>query len=589
MKDTVANHLVRYLERRGVRHVFGLCGHTNIAVLSAMANSGIDFINVRHEQIAAHAADGYARVTRKASVLLTHLGPGLTNAATGVANAALDCTPMVVIAGDVPSHYFGKHPHQEVNLHADGAQYEIYRPFVKRAWRVDDPQLFPEIIAKAFLLAESGQPGPVLVDVPMEVFSAEVDSTLFTRLEANTRELRKPSLDIATAREIVTKMAEARSPLLYVGGGIVLADACEELRALVDHLGIPVAHSLMGKGALPDDHPLLLGMSGFWGTKLVNDSCLAADWVLGLGTRFKEADCSSWYRDFTFNIPPTRLIHIDIEPSEIGRNFATELGAVADLKMALAVLLQVARESYPAGRKPGAIATRIAEARRDFASSNREMATSDAFPLMPERILAEVRAQLPRDAIITTDVGWNKNGVGQQFPVYSPGSVLTPGGFATMGFGPPAAIGAKIAAPDRVVLSLVGDGGFGQNPSALATAVEQGLAIVWLVMNNNAYGTIAGLQKAAYGLTHGTLFPVANVGWDAQKPNYAEIARAYGCEGERLKSAADLAPALRRALASGKPYVLDVPMKNNPTPTTGHWNILDIYAPDQKLEHAATD
>ena len=589
MKDTVANHLVRYLEKRGVRHVFGLCGHTNIAVLSAMASSSIDFINVRHEQVAAHAADGYARVTRKASVVLTHLGPGLTNAATGVANAALDCIPMVVIAGDVPSHYFGKHPHQEVNLHADGAQHEIYRPFVKRAWRVDDPNLFAEIIDKAFLLAESGQPGPVLVDVPMDVFSAEVDSTLFTRLEANTRNLRKPSLDISTAREIVIRMAEAREPLIYVGGGVVLADACEELCAFVDHLGIPVAHSLMGKGALPDDHPLLLGMSGFWGTKLVNDTCLAADWVLGLGTRFKEADCSSWYRDYTFNIPPTRLIHIDIEPAEIGRNFVTEIGAIADLKQSLQVLNVVAREMYPAPRKAARITDTIAKFRREFAASNQVMATSDAFPMMPERILAEVRAQLPRDAIITTDVGWNKNGVGQQFPVYTPGSVLTPGGFATMGFGPPAAIGAKIAAPQRVVLSLVGDGGFGQNPSALATAVEQGLAIIWLVMNNNAYGTIAGLQKAAYGLTHGTLFPAETTGWDAQKPNYAEIARAYGCEGERLRSAADLAPALRRALASGKPYLLDVPMKNNPTPTTGHWNILDIYAPDSALEHAATD
>ena len=447
MKDTVANHLVRYLERRGVRHVFGLCGHTNIAVLSAMANSRVEFVNVRHEQVAAHAADGYARATGKASVLLTHLGPGLTNAATGVANAALDCIPMVVIAGDVPSHYFGKHPHQEVNLHADGAQHEIYRPFVKRAWRVDDPTLFAEIIDKAFLLAESGQPGPVLVDVPMDVFSARSRRALFTRLENNTRSLRKPSLDIKTAREIVHHMAEARQPLIYAGGGIVLAQAWEELRAFVDHLGIPVAHSLMGKGALPDDHPLLLGMSGFWGTKLVNDACLAADWVLGLGTRFKEADCSSWYRNYTFNIPPTRLIHIDIEPSEIGRNFTTELGAVADLKEALTVLLQVARELYPSGRKPGRIVEQIAASRREFAAHNKAMATSDAFPMMPERILAEVRAQLPRDAIITTDVGWNKNGVGQQFPIYTPGSVLTPGGFATMGFGPPAAIGAKIARP----------------------------------------------------------------------------------------------------------------------------------------------
>jgi acetolactate synthase-1/2/3 large subunit len=589
MKDTVANHLVRYLERRGVRHVFGLCGHTNIAVLSAMAESRVEFVNVRHEQVAAHAADGYARATGKASVLLTHLGPGLTNAATGVANAALDCIPMVVIAGDVPSHYFGKHPHQEVNLHADGSQYEIYRPFVKRAWRVDDPNLFAEIVDKAFLLAESGQPGPVLVDVPMDVFSAEVDSQFFTRLDNNTRALRKPSLDVRTAREIVRRMAEARQPVIYAGGGIVLAQAWEELRAFVDHLGIPVAHSLMGKGALPDDHPLLLGMSGFWGTKLVNDTCLGADWLLGLGTRFKEADCSSWYRNYTFNVPPTKLIHIDIEPSEIGRNFPTELGAVADLQEALGVLLQVARELYPAGRKPGPIVEQIAASRREFAAANKALATSDAFPMMPERILAEVRAQLPRDAIITTDVGWNKNGVGQQFPIYTPGSVLTPGGYATMGFGPPAAIGAKIARPDRTVISLVGDGGFGQNPAALATAVEQKLAIVWLVMNNNAYGTIAGLQKAAYGLTHGTLFPVAEGSWSEQTPNYAEIARAYGCEGERLKSAADLAPALRRALSSGRPYVLDVPMKNNPTPTTGHWNILDIYAPDKQLEHVATD
>jgi acetolactate synthase-1/2/3 large subunit len=589
MKDTVAKLLVPYLERRGVRHVFGLCGHTNIAVLAAMAGSALTFVNVRHEQVAAHAADGYARVTGKASVLLTHLGPGLTNAATGVANAALDCIPMVVIAGDVPSHYFGRHPHQEVNLHADGAQYEIYRPFVKRAWRVDDPRLFPEIIEKAFLLAESGQPGPVLVDVPMDVFSTEIDDSLFSRFEDSVRVLRKPSIDLASAREIVRHLAEASNPLIYAGGGVVLAQASEQLRAFVDHLGIPVAHSLMGKGALPDDHPLLLGMSGFWGTSLVNKTCMQADWLLAVGTRFKEADCSSWYRDYTFNIPPTRLIHIDIEPSEIGRNFPTELGVVADLRQALSVLLQVAREMYPSGRKHEQIARRIADFRREFAASNQAMQVCDAFPMMPERILAEVRAQLPRDAIITTDVGWNKNGVGQQFPIYTPGSFITPGGFATMGFGPSAAIGAKLARPDRTVISLVGDGGFGQNPAALATAVEHDLGIVWVVMNNNAYGTIAGLQKAAYGLTHGTLFPASAGGWAEQTPNYALIARAYGCAGERLTSAAEFAPALRRALDSGRPYLLDVPMKNNPTPTTGHWNILDIYSPERRLEHVATD
>ncbi|MBC8159189.1 MAG: thiamine pyrophosphate-binding protein, partial [Alphaproteobacteria bacterium] len=225
MQDLVANQLVRYLEDRGVEHIFGLCGHTNIAVLSAMANHRINFINVRREQIAAHAADGYARIKNKASVLLTHLSPGLTNAATGVANASMDCIPMVVIAGDVPTHYYGKHPHQEVNLHADASQYEIYRPFVKRAWRVDRPELLPEIIDKAFRLAESGQPGPVLVNVPMDVFSAKIDTELFDRLKGNTQVLSKPSIDRDAAIQVVRNLAQAQSPVLYIGGGVLLAGA----------------------------------------------------------------------------------------------------------------------------------------------------------------------------------------------------------------------------------------------------------------------------------------------------------------------------------------------------------------------------
>ena len=585
---TVAEQLVGYLERRGVRHVFGLCGHTNIAVLSAMAGSTIDFVNVRHEQVAAHAADGYARVTGRASVLLSHLSPGLTNAATGVANAALDCIPMVVIAGDVPSHYFGRHPHQEVNLHADGAQFEIYRPFVKRAWRVDKAELFAEIVDKAFLLAENGQPGPVLVDVPMDVFSQPVDPALFARLDHGAQTLHRPSLDEDAAVAIVTRLAEAERPVLYVGGGVLLARASDGLRQFAEHLGIPVAYSLMGKGALSDDHPLTLGMTGFWGTTLVNDTCLAADVILAIGTRFKEADSSSWYRDYTFNIPDTALLHIDIEPSEISRTFPVEIGAVADAAAALRVLNRIARERYPDGVDHPAIRQRIAEFRTAFLESNRPMATSDAFPMMPERILADVRSVVPDDAYLTTDVGWNKNGVGQQFPIRTPGTVLTPGGFATMGFGPSAAIGAKLAAPDRTVVSLVGDGGFGQNPAMLATAVEHDLGIVWVVMNNNAYGTIAGLQLAHFGLTYGTTFP--GDGADPELlPNYAAVANAYGATGIRIEAAADFRPALEKALAIDRPVVLDVAMKNNPTPTTGHWNILDIYSPGERRSHLATD
>ena len=582
MKDLVAQQVVSYLEDRGVEYVFGLCGHTNIALLSALEKSSVHFVNTRHEQIAAHAADGYARAKKTTSVVLSHLGPGMSNAATGVANAALDCIPMVVIIGDIPSHYYGKHPHQEVNLHADGAQSEMYRPFCKRVWRVESPELFPEILEKAFQLAESGQPGPVAIDVPMDIFSKDVEVERFARVKKNTRNLSKPSLDEDVAKEIVTRMVEAKKPLLYVGGGIILADAAEELQAFVDHTNIPVAHSLMGKGALPDDHPFTLGMSGFWGTQYINDSCRTADYIMGLGTRFKEADCSSWYPEFTFDIPGTsKLIHIDIDSSEIGRNYPVEIGAVADLKQALKVLTKVAKQLYPQGIQRPELKQEIANYRAEFKSSNSTMEQSDAYPMMPERILADVRAVLPRDAIITTDVGWNKNGVGQQFPIYTPGSIQIPGGYATMGFGAPAALGAKLACPDKVVIALIGDGGFGQNPAVLATAAYEKIPVVWVVMNNNAFGTIAGLEKAHYGTTFGTIFP--------EPTDFAAIAKAYGVEGISIQSAAEFKPSLEKAIASNKPTVIDVRMINNPVPTTGHWNILDIYSPGKKVSHVSTD
>lgn len=588
MKDLISNQLVKYLEARGVEHIFGLCGHTNIAVLAALSKSDkIKFINTRHEQIAAHAADGYARATGKASVLLSHLSPGLTNAATGVANASLDSIPMVVIAGDVPTHYYGKHPHQEVNLHADASQCEIYRPFCKRVWRVDSPHLFPEILEKAFILAESGRPGPVLIDVPMDIFSKEVDVALFDRVLTNNRELAKPSLDELTAEKIIAQLLAAKTPLLYVGGGIMLAKCMDELRELAEHLSLPVAHTLMGKGALADDHPLTLGMTGFWGTTFINEKCKGADWILGLGTRFSEADCSSWEEEYTFKFGPeaTQLIHIDIDPNEIGRNYPVAIGAVADLKQALTALIRVAKRLCPAGIQRPALVAEMAANRASFVASNTLWVESNDFPMTPQRILSDLRKALPRDSYICTDVGWNKNGLAQQYPVYTPGTIFTPGGFATMGFGSPAAVGAKIALKDKIVVALTGDGGWGQNPAVLATARENDVPVIWVIMNNHAFGTIAGLEKAHYDTTFATVFEVDGETWS---PDYAAIARAYGIEGITVNAAEELLPALQKAVALNKPVVIDVYMKNIPTPTAGHWNIMDIYSPGKKVHHVAT-
>ncbi|PWT92564.1 MAG: acetohydroxyacid synthase large subunit [Proteobacteria bacterium] len=561
--------LAEYLEGLGVEVIFGLCGHTVIAFLDALGKSRIRFISTRHEQVAAHAADGYARAGRRPGVLLTHLGPGLTNAATGVANAALDSIPLVVIAGDVPSHYFGRHPHQEINLHMDGDQFEVFRPFCKRIYRVDRPQDLPRIMERAFHLSQAGRPGPVLVDVPMDIFSADLPVDAFQKTPAP---VARPAIEREAVKRIVDALAAARNPVLYAGGGVLSSGATAELAALAEALEIPVAHTLMGKGCLHEDHPLLLGMTGFWGTPIANEMCRAADLILAVGTRLAEASSSSWDPRFTFAIPPGRLMHIDIDPAEIGRNFPTEFGVVADARNALGALVEAACAKGHRPRRD--VRDRIRLGRGEFAANWAHQRTSDQFPMRPERILAEVRKAVPEDGFIVTDVGWNKNGVGQQFPITVPGTFITPSGLATMGFGPAAVLGVKMAQPERAAVALIGDGAFGSNPSVVATAMEANLPVVWVVMDNSAFGTIAGLEKMHYGWSFGCLFERNG---ETYTVDYAAIARGFGARGMALKSAAELGPALREALASDLPTVIQAPMENAPTPTPGHWNINDIY------------
>ena len=367
-----------------------MCGHTVIGFLDALSKSKIRFISTRHEQVAAHAADGYARASGKVGVLMTHLGPGLTNAATGVANAALDSIPMVVIAGDIPTYYYGRHPHQEVNLHQDADQFQIFRPFCKRVYRVDNVRDLPRIVERAFHLAQSGRPGPVLVDVPMDIFSADLEIDAFA---TTPPEIAKSGLDPATAARIVDALATSRRPVLYAGGGVLSARATQELRELAEALQVPVAHTLMGKGCLPHEHPLLLGQSGFWGTPIANEKCRTADLIVAIGTRLAEANSSSWDPRFTFSIPPTRLIHIDADLAEIGRNYQTELGVCADARLALAALADEARGKRHADR--GRLTEEIARGRKEFAS---ELGRSVDLVAVPAAARAHPQRAAPRRA-----------------------------------------------------------------------------------------------------------------------------------------------------------------------------------------------
>lgn len=564
MKPTVADHVAEFLVDRGVVQVFGLCGHTNISLLAAFERRGAPrFVTTRHEQVAAHAADGYARTTDRPGVVLLHVGPGVTNATTGVATAAFDSIPLLVIAGDIPSYYEGRGPHQEFNLRRDADQIAVYEPFVKRAWRVRRSDQVPRVLARAWDTALAGRPGPVLVSVPMDILAEVLEADVVP-----ASPVARPTISVPTAAAIADELRAAARPLLLAGGGTRRAGP--QVRHLAELTGTPVAHTLMGTGVLPPDHPQLLGMVGFWGSPPANRLASGADVILAVGTRFPETDSSSWKQGVTFRIPPTRLIHVDIDPHEPGRNYPTTIAATADAGLSL----QAIAEAYgDATTDRGYDWDQLREEREAFLAPSRENARSSAFPLLPERILADVRRAVP-DAILVTDVGWNKNGVAQQYPVDTPDSFLTPGGFSTMGFGPAAALGVAVAQTGRPVIALVGDGAFGSNPSVIATAVEMGIAPVWVVMNNAAFGTIAGLQWKHYGTGFGCEFQAAG---SSYSPDFAAIARACDAVGVTIERAGELEIALRDACRSGRPTVIDVPMRNTAVMTPGEWDIERIY------------
>ncbi|MFG3165651.1 thiamine pyrophosphate-binding protein [Streptomyces sp. NPDC048200] len=570
---TAAEALVTQLESYGVEYVFGTCGHTNIALLDALGPSPIHFVIARHEQAAAHAADGYARASGKPGVLLTHVGPGMMNAVTGVATAAMDSVPLIVISGDIPSYYYGRHPHQEVNLHADADQTAIYRPFCKRAWPVQRTADLPRTLERAFWTATSGRPGAVLVNVPMDLFSRQVEP--YTPGTHAIPDSALPGLTEETAERIAQALVNAERPLIYFGGGLRTPEAKQALLALADHLDIPLAHSLMGKGAIPDRHPLLLGMPGFWGLDSTHAHTKDADVVLALATRFAETDASSWEAAYTWNFPPSKLIQIDIDPAEIGRNYPVEIGAVADVGHSVRAIDAAVRALQPAPtRRPG-LREAIATSRAELFQNADENGASDNFPLRPQRILADLRASLPADTILVTDVGWNKNGVAQSYDLPPQGRFITPGGASTMGFGPAAAVGVQMAQPQRTVVALIGDGGMSAQLPAVPMAVEQGLPVIFAVMNNRAHGTISDLQRSNYGRGYGCDF----TGPDGQpySPDFAAYGRSCGADGYEVATAEDLAKMISTAVERRRPAVIDIPMVNEPVPTPGHWNINDIY------------
>jgi len=568
---TGAMFIAECLRQEGVEKVFGQCGHTNYALIDACHKLGIEYVSFRHEQQAAHAADAYFRVSHRLAVVNVHLSPGLTNALTGVATAAADCTPMVVIAGNTPSYHHAREPHQGIRFHADASQGDIFRPICKRVWRVDDPKFLPDVMPRALNVAQTGRSGAVLLDIPMDVFSGQVSTEPVT--VARRPEYRRvvgPDDGVAEAAHL---LKEAQRPVIFAGNGVTLSEASDELLRLAELLNIPVATTLMAKGAFPERHRLSLGMTGIWGTRAANETTLEADVILAVGTGFAEADCSSWDPKYTFAIPPSKLIQIDIDPEEIGKIYPADVGIVGDAKATLRHLL-----GHLDGVKPSRTGTRLAtidSRKHAWAKELRESQDDSGMPIHPARLLKEIAAAAPENAVYVTDVGWNKNGAGQQLLADRPQSFITSGGMATMGFSPAAAIGAKLAAPDKTVICLVGDGGLMSVVGALTTAVELNVPVVWVLFNNFCFSTIRSVGSTYFQNTYGTEFTRPD--GTPYNPDFMLLAKSFGIESVLVEQPRDLGETLRAAFAAGVPYLVEVRTRGDvPMPRTGHWDIADF-------------
>jgi acetolactate synthase I/II/III large subunit len=570
---TGAMFMARCLQQEGVTKVFGQCGHTNYALIDACHKLGIEYVSFRHEQQAAHAADAYFRVSHRLAVVNVHLSPGMTNAITGAITAAADSTPMMVICGNTPSYHHAREPHQGIRFHADASQGDIYRPFSKRVWRIDDAKFLADVMPRALNLAQTGRPGVVLLDVPMDVFSQQinVDPVTVARRPNFERAAGSPA-GIAAAADL---LAAASTPLIFVGNGAALSEATPELVEVAERLSIPVATTLTAKGVFPEDHALSLGMTGIWGTRVANETARQADVILAVGTAFGEADCSSWNPKYTFAIPPSRLIQIDIDPQEVGKIYPVEVGIVGDAKATLGELATAlgTRPVRATAARSAAVAKAKEEWQRELAAEQRNAGK----PIHPARLLNEISKVAPADTIFVTDVGWNKNGAGQQLVARHPRTFLTSGGMATMGFAPAAAIGAKIAAPDKPVLCLVGDGGFLSVVGSLTTSVELGIPVVWVLFNNFCFSTIKTVGTTYFKNAYATEFTTPDGA--PYNPDFVMLAKSFGIEAARVEEPDDLPAALTTAIASGVPYLLDVWTRGDvPMPRTGHWDIAEFLA-----------
>lgn len=577
MKLTGGQIIAEYLVRRGIPYIAGIPGHGIWALLDAFAEPAIAarvrVIQVMHEQSAAHLADGYYRVTGQPLMAFTSIGPGATNTVVGVATAYVDSTALLLVTGSAHTYMRGHSVLQEIDRTHPANFPRVLEPVVKRWWQPSRVDELPYVIHRAFNTMLFGRPGPVHIDLAMDLQADEADVELPA---PETREpAGKPRPDQAELERAARALAAAKRPVIVAGGGVITAAASAELVTLAERLGAPVVTTWMGKGAIPEDHPLNGWSIGDTASTSGNALARSADVLLAAGCRFTDWSASSYRTGVSFAIPPTRLIQIDIDPHEIGKNYPCEVGLIADLKAALTDLLAAVADVVPPrdwASSPYFQEVQRLKAEWDAIQAPRRQ--SDALPMTQNRAVSELRRALDRRAIVVTGAGLPQGVVRQDFPVYEPRTHLTSGGFSTMGFTVPAAIGAKLAAPDRQVCGIAGDGDFLQTMQEIATAAMLDLPVLFVVLNNSGWISIKGGQQANFGRTIAVEFTRRDGA--TYSPDYAATARAFGLHAERVDEPRQIVPAVGRALASGGPALLEIAVARQypdaGTTKTGWWD-----------------
>ncbi len=570
--------IAEHLQKQQTEYVFTLTGHTLLGLYDALYDSPINMIAVRHEQIAAHMADGYFRTSHKTGVVMTHGGPGLLNAVTGVATAAFDSSPMVVISGDAPSLYEGAGPHQEMNMVTDMAQYLTYLPFAKRVWKVSHTENLERILARAFSLATSMRPGPVLVDIPMEIFSEDTKyHGLFNQIyKLNSKRLVPTDDEIEEALNLILS---SERPLILVGGGARLSEAEESVLRFAEILNAPVTTTLNGKGVFPEFHPNSLGYLGGWGNPSANSASLNSDLIIALGTKFGEVNSSSWVNGYSFDFSKSKLLRIDIDERESAKNYPEDYLLVGDIKATLDRMIEKLSNRVKKGRITKTPWFETYRKDLDQYYDKFMALESETKFIRPDFILKVLQEYINKDdsVCLVTDVGWSKNGIGQFMRLNKPKNFITPGGLATMGFAPPASLGAKLGDDKLKVVCVVGDGGMTSTISSLFTSKQYDIDVTFIVMNNYSFGTIQGLQREYFNKHYiGTAF--YNKKHEMYNPDFSGLAEATGIRSAKIERSSELPTTLKDFINDGEPGLIEIPTELQPdVPITGHWSITDIY------------